>query len=772
MFFNKFPHPRNFSYIGAGSGFGPVKAGNREFEISAESFEGGIHRIRVAGAWPENRCLAPLDVPPSAPLGVSLEDGRLLIRNEEGVVVLEGTAGQFFGVSGQKSLYSFDVPESARFFGMGEKNFGELELSGRRVLFWNTDVWGDFHHSHWLDSAADPSYCSVPYVAVRVANGYVGLLIHNPSPTFIETPGWDAARVFIHWQSTWPSLLLGCYDGQPDLWAITAPTLRELTVKLQKLVGATPRPPLWSLGYHQSRWGYGGHDDLVKLDSEFTKHKIPCSGLWLDLDYMDGYRIFQVDRSMFPHGVKHTAELLKKPNRRIVPIIDPGVKREPGYRIYDDGMTHGVFCLNPEGQPYVGIVWPGETVYPDFTQDAVRDWWAGYACEFRSSGFGACWVDMNDPSTGPAEPESMLFEGGTRTHAEHRNQYALGMQMATRQGFLQASPNERPFILSRSGFIGSSRYSAIWTGDNYANDMHLKLAVTTVLGMSLSGLPFAGADVGGFGGDTDDDMIVRWTQLAFLSPFMRNHTNNGARNQEPWAYQASTRQIVGHYIRLRYRFLPYLYSLFAAQEQNGEPMNRPVLYDFDSPAHDSVVDQVMVGPFLMHAPIVKAKGKSRAVVLPGDQPWFDLTSGEWVDPGTHEVTVARDATPLYARSGAIVPLQAALPTTNEVDLHNPMVLVVVPESWKGESTFDYVADDGLSFDYQKGAETVVRITVKREKSSLALSYEVLSSGGGDVTPKFALVQNAAEVTVNGQPARKSSSTITLTGREIPILAIN
>ena len=774
MFFSKFPHPRNFSFVGVRTnGLGPAEAGKHHLDIQAQSYVGGIHHIsiRAENHWPSNRCLAPLDIPNQTELGVTITDGRIEISDESGEIVLRGSEGGSFGVSARQSMFSFEMPEGASFFGMGEKNFGELELSGRRVLFWNTDVWSDFHHAHWLDSPTDPSYCSVPYVAVRLKKGYAGLLLHNPSPTFIETPGWDEDRAFIHWQKTSPTLILGAYDGEPNLWVITAPTLAELTVKLQNLVGKTPTPPMWSLGYQQSRWGYGGHDDLVKLDEEFTKHKIPCSGLWLDLDYMDGYRIFQVDKSMFPHGVKHTANLMKKSKRRIVPIIDPGVKSEVGYRIYDDGITHKVFCQNPEGRPYIGIVWPGETVYPDFTQEAVREWWAGYACEFRSSGFGACWVDMNDPSTGPAEPDSMLFEQGQRTHAEHRNQYALGMQMATRDGFLHAAPNERPFILSRSGFTGSSRYSAIWTGDNYANDMHLKLALTTVLGMSLSGLPFAGADVGGFGGDTDDDMIIRWTQLAFLSPFMRNHTNKGATNQEPWAYKPSTRQIVGHYIRLRYQFLPYIYSLFAAQEKNGEPMTRPLLYDFDEPAYDNVGDQAMVGPFLLHAPLVKSKAKVRTVVLPGDKPWFDLTSGDWVDPGIHEVSVAKEATPVYARAGALIPVQANLPTGNDVDLHHPLVLVAIPDGWKGESSFEYVADDGLTFEYQRGKRTRVLFTARRDKGSLALGYEVLEDGGGEVVPKFALFQNAAEVTVNGKVARKSSSTVTLTGRELPVVAL-
>ena len=289
----------------------------------------------------------------------------------------------------------------------------------------------------------------------------------------METPGNDDTRVFVEWQRTSDMLTIGAEGGTPELWIIVGPTLKELTRKLQKLVGVPPLPPLWSLGYHQSRWEYGSEADLLDLDQKFADHKIPCDGLWLDIDYMSGYRVFTVNDENFPSTPVGVSKIIAKNRRRMVPILDPGVKNEPGYSVFDDGVAKDIFCRNTEGGHFVGLVWPGETVFPDFTLAMGRKWWSDHVKEFAAKGFEACWIDMNDPSTGPVDPNDMLFNKGREPHAMHRNEYSLGMQMATFDGFKRARPTKRPFILSRSGFIGTSKYSAIWTGDNVANYFYL-----------------------------------------------------------------------------------------------------------------------------------------------------------------------------------------------------------------------------------------------------------------------------------------------------------
>lgn len=752
MFFTKYPSPANFSFatkIDAASGKGRI--GDRNLRFSCESYAGGLHHFRVAGAvWPENLCLAPLELPEAADSRCQwAPDGQIEVRDQTGAVVLRSVPNEGFGISGSASLFQFEVSAETQFFGMGQKLYGQLELSGIRSCFWNTDVWSDFHWAQWGEHPADPPYFSLPYLVARMGNRWVGFLIHNPGPAFMETPGSDESRIFVEWQRTSKHLILGTREGEPNLWIIVGDSLADVTRKLQKLIGVTPRPPIWSLGYQQSRWGYGGHEDLIALDKQFAEREIPCSGLWLDLDYMRGFRVFETDAKMFPKGAAATAKVLAKNGRRIVPIIDPGVKHEPGYRVYDDGATRGVFCRNVEGKEFIGMVWPGHTVFPDFTQASVREWWSDYAQEFRDSGFGAAWVDMNDPSTGPIDPHDMLFDSGRRRHAEHRNQYALGMQMATVRGFAKAAPNERPFLLSRSGFIGSSRYSAIWTGDNVSNDFYLHLAITTSLGMSISGLPFNGPDIGGFGGDCSPNLMVRWMQACFLFPFCRNHATKDSRNQEPFAYDAKTEAIVARFIRLRYKFLPYLYQLFVAQETSGEAILRPLLYDFSPKPYAKANDSFMVGQEILQAPVVAANGKSRAVVLPGRKPWYDLIAGTWRKPGRHKLSVARAETPIFARAGAVIPVQPGLPTQADVNLREPEFWIFLPEGAMKPIHFEYVADDGLSFDYQQGGQSRIAGTVTVDKSEVRIVWDHVETGFGSIQPTFRVIGSRRKLIVNG-----------------------
>lgn len=771
MYFNKYPYRANFAFAdGYEASTGKVSVNGKAFDACVTAYAGDIFHIRVshAGLWGPNRCLEPLRPPAEA----CCDSLRVRDRFE---IELQGASGPLvrsaegagFGVCGEASIFQFEVPDDARFLGMGAKNFGELELSGRRTKFWNTDVWADFPPSQYESEPVDPPYFSTPYLAARIGGEWVGFLLHNTYPTFMETPGIDDTRAFVEFKRTGKGLILGSEGGEPNLWILRGPSLAELTRKLQKLVGVTPLPPLWALGYHQSRYGYGGHNDLLELDAQFTKHRIPCDSLWLDLDYMDGFRVFQTSAEMFPHGVASVAASLAKSGRRIVPILDPGVKREPGYRVYDDGRKHDVFCRNVEGLEYVGLVWPGETVFPDFTLKKARDWWAKYVKEFAEEGFGATWVDMNDPSTGPVDPCGMRFNKGKDPHEAHHNQFALGMQMATRAGLLSARPDERPFVLSRSGFTGSSNHSAIWTGDNYSNRFHLACSIPTTLGMSLSGLPFNGPDAGGFGGDADEDLIVDWFKAGFLFPFFRNHSSIGTRRQEPFAFPISTLRVLRRYIRLRYKLLPYLYGLFVGQELDGDPIVRPLVYGFSEPALEYVSDQFLVGSEILQAPFVSSS-KTREVVLPGLEPWYDGQSGRWLAPGRHTFKNRSANTPLFVRAGAIVPMQPGTPSDNSCDLRSVHFHVFVPPSWSGESVCEYAADDGLSFAYRSGARSVLRVVVASAEGNVAISTSLVCDGYGPIEAAFVIHGDPRSVRLNGAEVPSERSEVTLTGKPLPV----
>lgn len=739
MFFTKYPHRANFAFVQRADAAG-LHIGKETFDARAESFEGDVHRFRVSkkNRWQENVSIDPLTPPAPAKGGLKVESDGSLALQFNGKTVLKTCKGEGFGVMGEAWMLQFEVPADAKYFGMGEKNLGRLELSGLRTKFWNTDVWSDFHSGQWMEDYADPSYASVPYVIVRLKGAWVGILVQNPGPVFMETPpGTGEKRYFVDWQKTGDHLIVGSECGQPDVWFLVGDSLADLTRKLQALVGKTPLPPLWSLGYHQSRWGYATSEQLLDLDEKFRKTKIPCDALWLDIEYMDGYRVFTLDPANFPEGVQNTVWKLWRSRRRVVPILDPGVKRDPGYAAYDDGLAKGVFCQGPEGHPYVGLVWPGETVFPDFTQPKGRKWWSNHVRDWTELGFAGYWVDMNDPATGPVDPSGMRFRNGKDDHALHRNQYALGMQMATFDGLRRAKPRSRPFVLSRSAFIGTSRYSAVWTGDNVANHHYLRMAIPTSLNLALSGIPFNGPDLGGFGGDTPEGLMVDWAKATFLFPFLRNHTMKEARRQEPWAYSRRALGTLRHLIQLRYRLLPYLYTLFAEQEAKGEAILRPLSYDFEGKDLDTVCDQFLIGSFIMQAPFLTDGQKERTVVLPGDQPWFDVAAGEWVEPGEVVVPVTRDRTPLYIRAGAILPTCAGWPTTNRKDLRKAEFHVFAPKGWKGETRLTYVADDGESTAYRKGKRTVMELTLKGDGKKAMLKANTTSDGYGSIEARVA-----------------------------------
>lgn len=741
MHLTKYPHPANFEYArGYDEASGLAIVGEGKVSVQTRSFAGGIRQllVRDTARWLPDPHLAELFPPELGdPSGICLEDDMTVtVRDDRGRAVLRGRTGESFGVSGKAFLMQFEVPDDARFYGMGEKLFGRIELSGIRTRFWNTDVWSDFHWAQWGSHPSDPPYCSVPYVACKAGDAWVGVYVHNPGPVFMQTPGRDDTRVFVEWQRTPRNLVVGSSEGEPNVWFLVDSTLRGLTAKFQRLLGTTPLPPLWSLGFHQSRWGYGGERDLLELDRLFARHGIPCSGLWLDLDYMDGYRVFTVASEQFPNGARPVSDQLAKNGRRIVPILDPGVKKEPGYAVYEEGMAAGLFCRNEVGKPFVGLVWPGETVFPDFTQARVREWWARLVADLARQGFGAFWIDMNDPSTGPVEPEGMLFADGTQPHELHRNQFALGMQLATKAGLEAARPAERPFVLSRSGSAGTARHAAVWTGDNVSNHFYLRNSIPTSLGMSISGIPFNGPDIGGFGGDAHDELMVRWFQAGFLFPFCRNHTTADSRREEPWEYPAPARRAITRFIRLRYRLMPYLYNLFVQHEASGEPILRPLLYEFEEPGLEDLGDEFMIGPSLLQAPVLEPETNSRRVVLPGGDPWLCARTGRWRQPGRHTVTTSLATTPLYLRHGAVVPMLGFEPRSAESDWSRVAFLLAAPPGWVGKSEYSYAVDDGTTLEYRAGKRSVLVVRAEGDGKSVQASATMASDGFGPISAEL------------------------------------
>jgi len=741
MYFNKIHNPPNFAFIPAkGLKNNRVKLPGHQISLKTADLGEDVFEISFGSPQWDYRSDSGLDLnafraPSSACLQMAAHGGFSVSLGKS--KLLETTQEEAFGVCGKSWMMQFVPPSNAEFYGMGEKNNG-FEKSGVRTKFWNTDVWADFHADAYINGTTDPMYVSIPYVIIKQDNTYVGILIDNPYASFmgvspVVSIGGDQMKL----EGRQP-FFLGAEDGTARIYVIVGPSLDALTRKYQRLAGVTPRPPLWALGYHQCRWGYQSHICLDKLDKNFSKHGIPCDGLWLDIDYMDGYRVFTMDKKHFSSPVAQIADVNKR-GRKVVPIIDPGVKLDPGYKVYDEGAKAKAYCKTPSGKDFVGFVWPGATVFPDFASPKARQWWAGQVAQFARQGIYGAWLDMNDPAAGASELDPMLFNGGKWPHQAYHNQYALGMAMATRAGFLQAHPDKRPFLLSRSGFTGMGKYAAIWTGDNFSNEHHLKNAIPISLNLAISGIPFNGPDAGGFGGDTTADLMVAWHKMQFLFPFLRNHTHTGTRDQEPWAFDRKTLVILRDYIRQRYKLLPYLYNLYIEHERTGAAIMRPLFYDFEDTRKlplGKVGDQFMVGPALMQAPVLSEKGMERDVVLPRAK-WFSLIDGKWITGGRKlPVKQTAQTTPLYFREGSIVPMQAGERKTQVNDLKKIELHLFLSVAFKGTAQYRYVFDDGESFEYRKGFYSEYLITVKATGKKLGVDIQTIQNTSGPLEVSF------------------------------------
>ncbi|HEY0237206.1 MAG TPA: TIM-barrel domain-containing protein, partial [Friedmanniella sp.] len=521
------------------------------------------------------------------------------------------------------------------------------------------------------------------------------------------------------------------------------------------LTGRMAPPPLWSLGYHQCRWAVY---DTAQVEAIALAHRdrgISCDALWLDIEYMDGYRVFTWDRDLFPDPQAMLAGLAEQ-GFRVVTIIDPGVKHDPGYAVFDSGVEADVLCRTPGGDLYIGQVWPGNTTFPDFSTEAGRRWWGELNAEHVRSGLAGIWNDMNEPATGDIPADRMWFDHGTVPHERFHNQYALLMAMGTTAGLREAMPELRTFVLSRSGFAGIQRYAANWMGDNQARWDHLALSIAMGAGFGLSGQPFVGADVGGFQQNTQPELFVRWMQYGALTPFFRNHTEIGTIDQYAWTFGDTVEDLVRAAISLRYRLLPYLYVAFLAAAADGAPVQRPLVYDHqDDGTVRDVDDQYLLGPDLLVAPVVEAGATARQVYLP---------EGDWYDWHTDQAFRGRrfvlaptpmDAIPLYARGGAVVPMWTTAPPSTagyhpqEIELH-----LFVPLR-DGTYRSALAEDDGLTFALEDGGCVRTTFVVQRRGDQLTVRASVTGDGYAQhARERFVLVLHGAEpaaVLVDGEP---------------------
>ncbi len=527
-----------------------------------------------------------------------------------------------------------------KFFGLGQKG-GGLDKRGRELVLWNSDTPG------YTDNT-DPLYQSVPfYIGVRDSIAY-GVFFNN---------SYKSRFNFGAGQQRYSSF--SAEDGPLDYFVIYGPSIKEVVQRFSDLTGKMNLPPLWSLGYQQCRWSYYPESEVRRIAKTFREKDIPCDVIYLDIHYMNGYRVFTWDSTRFPNPKKMIDDLAKD-GFKLVPIIDPGVKVDPDYKIAQEGLAQDLFVKYPDGTTHVGEVWPGQSYFPDFSNPLTRIWWGGHIAELRKQGLRGFWNDMNEPACwGQAFPLETIFNdnGLNTSHKKQHNLYALQMAQATYEGLLKEFPNERPFILTRAGFAGIQRYSAAWTGDNLATEEHLELGIRMMLGMGLSGQPFVGMDIGGFMGTPSPELYARWIQVGAISPFCRTHTHYGSPDQEPWSFGENIEDISRKFIKFRYELLPYLYTLFYQSSKTGEPIWRPMFYEFqdDPKCYDwAYQQQFMLGYYILVAPVTRVGQYTKKVYLPEGR-WLDWNT-EKVYEGPQEIIVDAHLgwLPMFLREGTML----------------------------------------------------------------------------------------------------------------------
>jgi alpha-glucosidase len=541
--------------------------------------------------------------------------------------------------------------------------------------------------------------------------------------------------------------------GQYTEYVFAGPDMPEILRGYTWLTGRTAPPPLWSLGYHQCRWFDYTQDAVEQIGRRHRDLDVPLDALWLDIEYMDGYRVFTWNTDQFPDAPGMLARL-REQGIRVITIIDPGVKYEPGYWVFDQAKERDVLCRTEGGDLYIGQVWPGNTAFPDFVTEEARAWWGELNAAHVQSGLAGIWNDMNEPATGDIPPEAMRFGRGEHSHERYRNQYALLMAMGTTAGLREAMPDLRTFVLSRAGFAGIQRYAANWMGDNLSRWDHLRMSIAMATGFGVSGQAFVGADVGGFHGNSNAELFLRWMQYGVLTPFCRNHSEIGNVDQYAWAFGDVVQQHVRTAVQLRYRLMPYLYAAFLTASETGAPVQRPLVFDhqYDATVRD-LDDEYLLGPDLLVAPVLEPALTSRQVYLPAGE-WYDWHTGERLSGGSFVIApTPMDRIPLYARAGAVIPMWPEAPASTDgyhpgsIELH-----VFVPES-DGRWTSLLQEDDGLTFAALDGGRFRTELALARRGGQVTLTATV----DGDGYPEFARERfilvlhgaSASEVEVDG-----------------------
>lgn len=586
-------------------------------------------------------------------------------------------------------------------YGLGDKP-GCLNKRGYSYVNWNTD-----DPAPHVDSFKS-LYKSIPFFIVLGDEYCYGIFADNTYKTTFDF-GYENTDYY----------LVEHEKGELDYYFMPGNDMAEVVGLYTSLTGTTPLYQRWIYGSHQSRWGYYTQDEVLDIADKFRELDIPCDVIHMDIDYMNGYRVFTFDDKKFP-DVKGLSEKLADRGVKLISIIDPGVKKDEDYFMYKEGMEMDAFAHDTDGSVYENAVWPGTSVFPDFTKQSVRSWWGDKTKILLEHGISGIWNDMNEPASfnGPL-PDDVQFEYGA--HEKVHNIYGHFMAKATYDGLAKNDGGKRPFVLTRAAYAGSQKYCGGWTGDNHSIWAHIALSLEQVCNLSVSGLAMCGSDIGGFGSDTTPELLVRFYEAAVFVPFFRNHSAMGTRRQEPWQFDETTIDAVRKTVKLRYRFIPYIYDLAHECEKTGAPIVRPLVYEYPVDKHvRNISDEYMLGSFVLVAPVIAPGKEAREVYLP-DGDWYDYYTGEKYSGGRYILADAPlDKVPVFIKAGAIIPVADGEIRSTEDITEDKISILTYP----GKGSFVHYQDDNETFAYRDGAYNAVEYTLDGDK----LEKKVLHKG--------------------------------------------
>jgi alpha-glucosidase len=717
-----------------------------------------VLRITVAhsGSWPEDASWAVLPDPRHSSVAVEIDRGndRLGFRTRALTVELDSItleltirdlAGNIVQQDARPIRFDGDsfrmyktMPLDEHYFGLGDKT-GPLDRRNEAFALWNTDAYR-------FQESTDPIYKSIPYFMTFRAGHAAGVLLDNTWRSSFDF-GKELPGVYS----------FGAVSGPVDYYFFYGPSPKQVVKTYAWLTGTPPLPPLWSLGFQQSRYSYMTQARVLEVANRLRTDSIPADAIYLDIDYQDRNRPFTVNRATFPDLSGMVAQLTAE-DFHVVTITDLHIANVPGqnYFPYDSGMAGDNFVKNPDGSVYTGRVWPGPSVFPDFTRQQTRAWWGTLYRDMRHNGVEGFWNDMNEPSvfdsptaTMPENVVHRIDEPGfairTATHAEIHDVYGMQNSRATYDGLKALDPDIRPFVLTRATYAGGQRYAVTWTGDNSSSWNHLRLATPMLENLGLSGFAFSGADVGGYAGTPSPELLTKWFEVAAFQPIYRDHTEKETGDQEPWVGGPEQEAIRRHFIETRYQLMPYLYTLADEASRTGLPMMRPLFLEFPDAAPDghpidtdlAASGEFVLGPDLLIAPPPYPDQLDAYVVELPSPDWYNYWTGEKITSPIHAVKPAPDATavpdrdgqfsiqvipelaqlPVFARAGSILPVAPLVQSTNETP-QGPLTLrFYVGDNCAGE----LYQDDGKTYAFQHGAYLRMKFSCQRTPEGLRLS---------------------------------------------------